>query len=205
MPALPTHVTDRLSQRAPAPMRANVLLGSCLIFRPLQPLRTPTCSGQSRLTTRAGAARATDSVVSAAAAVAVLPGTTCTDVGGQGRDRTADLPLFRLTFGLHHCVSAGQSGPKPPNWAAGAPSPVVWPHFGPMETSDATGDAPGAGSAVPPRRRRSAPSGELGTRRTAYLSSDLLDANETAWAFPARSPRPVALSAQVNSVGCFGC
>jgi hypothetical protein len=36
--------------------------------------------------------------------------TTCTDGGGQGRDRTADLPLFRRWCGLHQCVSAGQTG-----------------------------------------------------------------------------------------------
>lgn len=29
--------------------------------------------------------------------------------GGQGRDRTADLPLFRRSSGLHQCVSAGQT------------------------------------------------------------------------------------------------
>jgi hypothetical protein len=32
------------------------------------------------------------------------------DGGGQGRDRTADLPLFRRSWGLHNCVSAAQTG-----------------------------------------------------------------------------------------------
>ena len=30
--------------------------------------------------------------------------------GGQGRDRTADLPLSRRNCGLHQCVSTGQTG-----------------------------------------------------------------------------------------------
>jgi hypothetical protein len=36
-------------------------------------------------------------------------GRTARTLGGQGRDRTADLPLFRRSSGLHQCVSAGQT------------------------------------------------------------------------------------------------
>src|SRR6185312_6641360 len=36
--------------------------------------------------------------------------TTCTDVGGQGRDRTADLPLFRRRRSQKQDVCAGQVG-----------------------------------------------------------------------------------------------
>ncbi len=67
----------------------------------------------------------------AAASITKQP-LTCTDPGGQGRDRTGDLPLFRRSCGLRECVSTGQYGLKPASrtrwstWSTGlAP---FWPH-----------------------------------------------------------------------------
>jgi hypothetical protein len=56
----------------------------------------------------------------------------CADGGGQGRDRTGDLPLFRRSCGLHQCFSAGQTGRKPSNRTGcstriGGLAPF-WPH-----------------------------------------------------------------------------
>jgi hypothetical protein len=78
--------------------------------------------------------------------------------GGQGRDRTVDLPLFMLTFDLHLCVSAGQDGFESTNWAAystwsGGLAPF-WPHGNSDPTADGEGPARPPPSDGDGRRRR---------------------------------------------------
>jgi hypothetical protein len=57
---------------------------------------------------------------------------SCTDGGGPGWDRTSDLPRVKRSFGLHRCVSAGQTGSSSLNWPcwtnSSAALAAYWPH-----------------------------------------------------------------------------